>query len=291
MTSDLVIQAENLAPDAADAFVAACLAPSHVRRGNAVRMSGVRDDADTRTIVTALAAYWKCDTAFVDPRLRIADYRVLVTDMDSTLITIECIDELARLAGKGPEVAAITAAAMRGEIADFSESLRRRVALLAGTEAGLVERVTAERLRLSPGAGALLTAARGNGWKTLLVSGGFTSFADGIRHDLEMDESWANELEVRDGHLTGMVAGPAQNDGHIVDGAAKARALRTFCTAHGCTARQAIAVGDGANDLAMMGAAGLSIAYRAKPVVRERATYALNHTGLDGILNLFSDGW
>jgi phosphoserine phosphatase len=180
---------------------------------------------------------------------------------------------------------------MRGEIADFPESLRRRVALLAGAGEGLIERVAAERLRLSPGAAALLAGARANGWKTLLVSGGFTAFADPVRRDLGMDASWANELVVRDGHLTGEVLGPAQNDGRIVDGAGKARGLRQLCAAQGCTARQAIAVGDGANDLEMMGAAGMSVAYRAKPVVRERATYALDHTGLDGILNLFADGW
>ena len=141
---DLVIQAENLAPDAADAFAAACLAPRHVRRGKAVRLFGIHDDADTRTIVAALAAFWKCDAALVHPRLRLADYRVLVSDMDSTLITIECIDELARLAGKGAEVAAITEAAMRGEIPDYSASLQQRVALLAGASATLVDRVSTE---------------------------------------------------------------------------------------------------------------------------------------------------
>jgi phosphoserine phosphatase len=288
---DLVIQSEDLPPGAVDAFGAACLAPRVQRRGKAARLFDIPDDPDTRTIVAALAGYWHCDAAFVDPRLRCSAYRVLVSDMDSTLITIECIDELARLAGRGPEVAAITDAAMRGEIADFPESLRRRVALLAGAPAGLVERVCRERLRLSPGAAALLAGARAQGWKTLLVSGGFTAFAEAVRRDLEMDASWSNTLGVRDGHLSGEVAGPPENDGRIVDGAAKARGLRWLCTAQGCTPRQAIAVGDGANDLEMMGAAGLSIAYRAKPVVRERATYALNHTGLDGILNLFADGW
>jgi len=288
---DLVIQARNLSADAAQAFAAACLAARHVRRGTAARLYGVHDDAESRSIVAALAAFWKCDAAFVDPRLRMADFRVLVSDMDSTLITIECIDELARLAGKGAEVAAITEAAMRGEIADFSESLRQRVALLAGASVALIDRVSAERLRLSPGAAALLAGARAGGWKTLLVSGGFSAFADGIRDDLGMDASWANVLVERDGRLTGEVLGPAANDGSIVDAAAKARALRQICAESGCTPRQAIAVGDGANDLQMMAAAGLSIAYRAKPVVKERATYALDHTGLDGILKLFADGW
>jgi len=288
---DLVIQSEDLPAAAVDAYAAACLGPRVQRRGKAARLFDIADDADTRTIANALAGYWQCDAAFVDPRLRFAGYRVLVSDMDSTLITIECIDELARLAGKGEEVAAITAAAMGGEIADFSDSLRRRVALLAGAGADLVGRVATERLRLSPGAAALLAGARANGWKSLLVSGGFTAFADGIRRDLDMDASWANELVVRDGRFTGEVLGPAENDGRIVDGAAKARGLRALCAAQSCTPRQAIAVGDGANDLEMMAAAGLSIAYRAKPVVRERATYALNHTGLDGILNLFADGW
>jgi len=288
---DLVIQAEQLSPDAADAFAAACLATRQVRRGKAVRLYGVRDDADNRRIVAALAAFWKCDAALVDPRLRLADYRVLVSDMDSTLITIECIDELARLAGKGAEVAAITEAAMRGEIPDYSHSLQQRVALLAGASATLVDRVSTERLRLSPGAAALMAGARRAGWKTLLVSGGFTAFADDIRDDLGMDGSWANILVERDGLFTGEVLGPAQNDGAIVDAAAKARALRELCAANHCAPRHAIAVGDGANDLQMMAAAGLSIAYRAKPVVRERASHALDHTGLDGILNLFADGW
>jgi phosphoserine phosphatase len=288
---DLVIQADNLASEAVDAFAAACLAARHSKRAKAARIHAARDDTQTRTIVAALAAYWKCDIAFVDPRLRLADYRVLVSDMDSTLITIECIDELARLAGKGAEVAAITDAAMRGEITDFADSLRRRVALLAGASVDIIGRVSAERLRLSPGAAALMAGARGCGWKTLLVSGGFTAFADGIRDDLNMDASWANVLAERGGRLTGEVLGPPENEGLIVDAAAKARGLRQLCATAGCTPRQAIAVGDGANDLQMMAAAGLSIAYRAKPVVKERATHALDHTGLDGILNLFSDGW
>lgn len=288
---DLVIQAENLAADAAEAFATACLARRHVRRGKAVRLYGVRDDADNRAIVAALAAYWKCDAAFVDAKLRLADYRVLVSDMDSTLITIECIDELARLAGRGAEVSAITEAAMRGEIADFAESLRRRVALLAGASVDLIDRVATERLRLSPGAGALLAGARAAGWKTLLVSGGFTVFAEGIREDLAMDASWANVLVERNGRLTGEVLGPSTNDGMIVDAAAKARALRELCATTGCQPRQAIALGDGANDLQMMAAAGMSVAYRAKPAVKERATYAFDHTGLDGMLNLFADGW
>jgi len=195
------------------------------------------------------------------------------------------------MAGKGAEVAAITEAAMRGEIADFSQSLRQRVALLAGASVDLIGRVSTERLRLSPGAAALMAGARACGWKTLLVSGGFTVFADGIRDDLGMDGSWANLLVERDGRFTGDVLGPQENDGMIVDAAAKARALRQLCAAVGCAPRQAIAVGDGANDLQMMAAAGLSVAYRAKPVVKERASCALDHTGLDGILNLFADGW
>jgi phosphoserine phosphatase len=288
---DLVVQSADLAAEAVAAFEAACLAPRIARRKSAVRLFDVPDDADTRKIAAALAAYWKCDAAFVPPGRRAADFRLLVMDMDSTLVTIEGIDELARLAGKGPQVAAITASAMRGDVIEYAQSLRDRVALLAGSDAALVQRVIDERLQWSPGAAALVAAARAWGWRTLLVSGGFTAFAERVQQDLRIDESWANALVVDDGRLTGEVLGPAANDGHIVDGAAKARALRQACAALACSPTAAVAVGDGANDLQMMGAAGLSIAYRAKPVVRERASVALDHTGLDGVLNLFADGW
>lgn len=288
---ELVIQSENLPTDAVNAFRAACLATGVRRRTNSARLDGIDPAAQTGTVVAALAKYWNCDAALLPQPLCFADFRVLVLDMDSTLITIECIDELAAYAGKGEAVAAITTAAMRGEIADYSESLRRRVALLAGAEESLLARVREERLRLSPGAAELIGAARKNGWSTLLVSGGFDYFAEGVCRSLGIDAYCANHLVARDGRLTGEVQGPEENDGGIVDAAAKARALLRCCAQAGCAAGNAIAVGDGANDLDMMRAAGLSIAYRAKPVVREHATHALQHTGLQGVLAIFSDGW
>jgi phosphoserine phosphatase len=288
---DLVIQSDGLSAQAIEAFEVALPAPPCRRRAGAARFPGVPDDARTRAVAVALAEYWRCDAAFVPARMRSADFRALVMDMDSTVITIECIDEVARFAGKGEAVAAITEAAMRGEIADYAESLRRRVALLAGTDAGVLERVRSERLRLSPGAPALLAAARARGWRTLLVSGGFTVFAGAVGRDLGFDATCANELLVRDGRLTGEVCGPPENGGEIVDAAGKARALQRLCDAIGCAPSAAIAVGDGANDLQMLGAAGLSVAYRAKPLVRARASHALDHCGLDGLLALFSDSW
>jgi len=209
---DLVIQSQNLPTAAVDAFRVACPAKRLVRRTNAARFFGVAQDAETRKAASALAAYWHCDTAFIDQSRRCAEFRALILDMDSTVITIECIDELARLAGKGAQIAAITEAAMRGEIADYAQSLRQRVALLAGTDATLLDHVRTERLHLTAGAHTLLAAARANRWSTLLVSGGFSVFTDAVRQDLGIDGSCANELITRGGRLTGEVRGPAQDD-------------------------------------------------------------------------------
>ena len=289
--TDLVIQSQDLPTAAVDAFRVACPAQRLVRHVNAARFFGVDDDAQTIKVAAALAAYWRCDVALVRRARRSADFRALILDMDSTVITIECIDEVARLAGKGAQVSAITEAAMRGEIADYAESLRQRVALLAGTEEDVLERVRTERMQLTSGAQALLAAARANQWGTLLVSGGFTAFTEPIRRSLGIDASCANELITRDGYLTGEVRGPPEDGGRIVDAAGKARALQRLCKRLQCGTDQAIAVGDGANDLEMMAAAGLSVAYRPKPIVRERATFVLEHTGLDGLLNFLSDTW
>ncbi|HLS56335.1 MAG TPA: phosphoserine phosphatase SerB, partial [Zeimonas sp.] len=203
--------------------------------------------------------------------------------MDSTLITIECVDEIAEFAGRKAEVAAITEAAMRGEIADYDESLRRRVALLAGLPESTLQRVYDERVRLSPGAEAVIVAARAAGLKILLVSGGFTFFTERLAARLRLDFTRANTLEIADGRLTGRVLG------EIVNADVKRRVVEQTCATIGCTPSQAIVVGDGANDLKMMSIAGVSVAYRAKPVVHSETTHAINHCGLDALLNWFVD--
>lgn len=220
----------------------------------------------------------------IQPPLRLADYRLIAFDMDSTLINIECVDEIADAVGRKAEVAAITEAAMRGEIADFKESLRRRVALLRGVRVADMERIYAERLRLNPGAQELIAAARAAGLKTLLVSGGFTFFAERVAARLGMDFVRANVLEVEDGQLTGRMVD--QPWGDIVDGAMKRDTLLATCAQLGCTGAQAIAVGDGANDLPMMAAAGLAVAYHAKPVVRAQAHVAIDEGRLDRLLEV-----
>ena len=198
-------------------------------------------------------------------------------DMDSTLITIECIDEIADMQGLKPQVSAITEAAMRGEL-DFSESLKRRVALLEGLPVDALDRVYEERLRISPGGEAMLEAVQAAGLKTLLVSGGFTFFTERLKTRLKLDHVHANVLEAEGGVLTGRVVGG------IVDAEEKMRTVQRVCAEMGIEPRQAIVMGDGANDLRMMGIAGLSLAFRAKPVVRAQADVALNFTGLDGLL-------
>ncbi len=288
---DLILQAPGLAQQALEAFGAALNLPAPQRRGAAARFCGVRADAPTRARIEALAASWRCDTSLVRPQLRLADMRALVMDMDSTIITIECIDELARLAGKGDAVAAITEAAMRGEITDYAQSLRRRVALLAGTGEDVLERVRAERLQFSPGARELIAGARKHGWRTLLVSGGFDVFARYVQQELGIDGCCANRLLLRDGRLSGEVLGPLEHGGRILDAAGKALALRQLCAQLGCDPADAIVIGDGANDLEMMAASGLSIAWRAKPLVRQRADIRLDYAGLDGLFVLFGDAW
>lgn len=231
-----------------------------------------------------LAAYCEThelDFAFVPEGRRLADFRLFVTDMDSTLITIECIDEIADMQGLKAEVAEITEAAMRGEL-DFRESLTRRVALLQGLPEDALRRVFQERLKLNPGAEALIAGLKKAGIVTVLVSGGFTYFTERLQKQLGFDYAVANELEIRAGKLTGRVKGD------IIDGEAKRHTLELVRRHHGFAPETVIAAGDGANDLPMLLAAGVGIAYHAKPVVREQASYALNHSGLDGILNLFA---
>jgi phosphoserine phosphatase len=221
------------------------------------------------------------DHAFVPDERKLADMRLCVMDMDSTLITIECIDEIADMQGLKREVAAITAAAMRGEL-DFPQSLRKRVALLKGLDASALQRVYDERLKLSPGADAMLAKFRQLGIKTLLLSGGFTFFTDRLQKRLGLDYTRSNTLEIVDGQLTGRVAGD------IVDADVKRTALLRVRAELGLETAHILALGDGANDLKFMAEAGVSVAYHAKPVVRAQATHALNYVGLDGTLNLFN---
>ncbi|MFY8121781.1 MAG: phosphoserine phosphatase SerB [Burkholderiaceae bacterium] len=282
---DLVLQGPGLGNEALDTFKVVCAPARITLTARAARCVAVPDDAETRKAVRALAAYWKLDAAFVDPALRLSDFRLLALDMDSTLINIESLDEVAALAGKGCEVAAITEAAMRGEIKDYRESLQRRVAMLAGADAALLQQVYEGQLQLNDGAEALVRACRQAGLKVLLATGGFSFFTDRMKDRLELDFTRSNVLEIADGKLTGTVTGP--EGGPIVDAEGKAQALRDACAALGCPTSQAIAVGDGANDLKMMSAAGLSVAYRAKPVVREQASQALDYAPLDGVLNFF----
>ena len=216
------------------------------------------------------------------PPLRLADFRLAAFDMDSTLINIECIDEIAAAAGRKAEVAAITEATMRGEIADFRESLRQRLALLEGVHERFLHEIWEHTLRLNPGVETFLAALRDAGLKTLLVSGGFTFFSDRVAQRLAIDYTRANMLEIVDGKLTGGLV--AQPWGEICDGAEKQRMLLQTCAELGISPAQAIAVGDGSNDLPMMEAAGLSIAYHAKPAVRAQAMLAINEGGMDAAL-------
>lgn len=219
------------------------------------------------------------DYGFVPPGMHLPDFGLVVMDMDSTLISIECIDEIADMQGLKPQVAAITESAMRGEI-DFAESLRRRVALLEGLDEHALNRVYDERLKLNPGAEAMLAELKKHGIRTLLVSGGFLFFTDRLKARLGLDFAHANTLEIVDGKLTGKVLGK------ILDAQGKAEWLVKIRDELELDTGQVIAMGDGANDLKMMAQAGISIAYHAKPVVRAQASYALNFVGLDGLINL-----
>ncbi|HUX25618.1 MAG TPA: phosphoserine phosphatase SerB [Burkholderiales bacterium] len=275
---NLVIQGAALADDALRQLLQLTDARGIERLGaTAWRLTGAHQQP-------GIAEYCdraELDFAFVPEARRLADMRLLAIDMDSTLITIECIDEVADLAGVKAEVSTITAAAMSGEL-DYAQSLQRRVALLRGLEQEALARVYHERLRLSPGAEALLAAIHGAGLKTLLVSGGFSFFTDRLKARLALDYSISNELEIEGGRLSGRLTGA------IVDAAAKAAKLRALRAELGIAKEATIAIGDGANDLAMMAEAGVSVAFRAKPVARSKADYALDHAGLDGVLNLFA---
>jgi phosphoserine phosphatase len=218
------------------------------------------------------------------PPLSLSQFKLIAFDMDSTLINIECVDEIADAAGRKAEVAAITEAAMRGDIADYKESLRQRVALLQGVSSQHMQQVLTQRLQLNPGAAHLVKACKSAGMKVLLVSGGFTYFTDHVRDVLGIDWTRSNVLEVDNGLLTGRMLD--QDWGDICDGEEKRKTLLQTCQHMGIQPSQAIAMGDGANDLPMMAAAGLSVAYHAKPKVREQAMVAINEGGLDRLLEV-----
>lgn len=279
---DLIIQAEEVATPDLKALRALSCAAGIARIDSvahqAFRLSAV--NPQTRAEVEAYCRRARLDFAFVQAGRKLADFGLIAMDMDSTLITIECIDEIADFAGRKPEVAAITASAMRGEI-DWPQSLRQRVAQLAGLPESVLQQVIDERLKLSPGAETLIAAARKLRIKLLLVSGGFTFFTDRLKARLNIDYAYSNALEIVDGKLTGKVTGP------LCDAEGKARHLRETATSLSLPRERCIAIGDGANDLKLLAEAGLSIAYRAKPVVQAEAKVAINYVGLDGLLALF----
>lgn len=237
-------------------------------------------EARVTSNVASICEQSKLDFAYVPVGRKLSDYKLLVMDMDSTLISIECIDEIADLQGIKPQVAQITAAAMRGEL-DYTQSLERRMQLLAGLSVDVLDRVYRERLRLNPGADAMLVSMRNAGLKTLLVSGGFRYFTSRLKASLGLDAEYSNEPEIIGGCLTGRVVG------EIVDGDAKARIARQVRTEYGLRAEEVIGIGDGANDLPFLTEAGVSIAYHAKPAVRLATTHCLDFVGLDGVVSLF----
>jgi phosphoserine phosphatase len=247
----------------------------------AVRCEEISYSPALRQTMEVAAHAAQLDATYMMGVRELAEFKLVAMDMDSTLITIECIDEIADMHGLKPQVAAITEAAMRGEL-DFAESLRRRVALLEGLDAQALQRVYDERLKLSMGAEAMLAALKAAGLKTLLVSGGFSFFTERLQQRLGLDFIRANVLEIDDGKMTGALTGT------IVDAEEKKSTVKRVCAELGIKPSQAIVIGDGANDLKMMGIAGLSVAFRAKPVVREQADVALNFVGLDGLLTLLA---
>ncbi|QJD92933.1 phosphoserine phosphatase SerB [Duganella dendranthematis] len=247
----------------------------------ALRCEGIAFSPALRQTLEVAAQAAQLDATYSIGLHKMSDYKLVAMDMDSTLIIIECIDEIADMQGLKAQVSEITEAAMRGEL-DFAASLQRRVGLLEGLDASALERVYDERLQLSPGAETMLKAVQAAGMKTLLVSGGFTFFTERLKKRLGLDYTHANELEIVDGKLTGKVVGG------IVDAEEKKRTVERVCKELGISPSQAIVMGDGANDLKMMSISGMSVAFRAKPVVREQANVALNFVGLDGILPLLT---
>ncbi len=277
MTTDLIIQGADVqTPDLKRLAKLSGASGIEQIESGAFRLRGGRPAAG----IAEHAETLRLDYAFVPEERRLADFGLLVMDMDSTLITIETVDELADMVGLKQEVAAITAQAMRGEI-EYDESLRKRVELLKGLEESALQRVYDERLKLSPGAEVLLRKTQALGLRTLHVSGGFTYVTDRLKTRLKLDHCHSNLLEISDGKLTGQVLGA------IVNADGKREALLKVRDSLGITAREIVGIGDGANDLKFLAECGVSVAYHAKPVVRGQTTHAINHVNLDGVLHLF----
>ena len=237
-----------------------------------------KDAVQFKSALLELASHYDIDIAYQEDNIFRRNRRLVVFDMDSTLIDAEVIDELAHEAGVGDQVAAITEAAMQGEI-DFKDSFTQRMALLKGLDASVLQSV-AERLRLNEGAEHLISTLKKLGFKTAIVSGGFTFFGEYLQQRLGVDYVYANQLDIEDGRVTGRVTG------EIIDGQRKAELLREIAEREGLMLQQVIAVGDGANDLPMLSIAGLGIAFRAKPLVKASAKQSISNLGLDGILYL-----
>jgi phosphoserine phosphatase len=276
---DLVLQHSNINYDIMPPFNGLVGEPPRAISTNYARWHGIEAKEEvTAERVRSMALELGVDVGLAPSGRKLSDFKLIAFDMDSTLITIECLDEIADFCGKKAEVSAITEAAMRGEIKDYAESLRRRVKYLAGLPETVLAEVYEKRLQLTPGAEALIEASRESGLKILLVSGGFTYFTNRLKDQLGLDFVRSNELEIVDGKLTGAVLG------EIVDADVKRQTVLDLCTQLGCDPSQAIACGDGSNDLKMMAAVGISIAYKAKPVVQAQASYSINHNGLEAVI-------
>jgi phosphoserine phosphatase len=237
-------------------------------------------DAQPHPDISGYCDEAELDHSFIQSGIKLTDFALVAMDMDSTLIAIESIDEIADIHNVKPQVSEITQATMRGEI-NFAESLTRRTALLSGLAQGALQKVYDERLQLNPGAEKMLKKLQALGIKTMVISGGFTFFTERIKARLGLDYAFANTLDIQNGKLTGQVLG------NIIGASGKGVVLKQVREALGLRKEQVIAIGDGANDLKMLAEAGIGIAFHAKPVLREKATFSINHVGLDGIINLF----